>query len=235
MKSFLLIAFIGQSILGLSQSKSACPASPSCISISHIAGSSDLLYTFCSDGRFKVFDKDTDIAMFGKWAQKGDSIFITYELLAGNRCVNVIEVDGQPASLLCDEYVMDVIVIDETEIIDWGSMCIWLQQGTDTYIADSLVNCSEIDFYPHLPGKYYEASEKVLDSSTIAKHTKTELRIMRNEIYARYGYIFKSKEMQEYFNKQPWYEASRENVDKYLSDIEKANIELIKKWEEAVR
>lgn len=235
MRSVLLIALIIRPILGLPQSKTPCPASPSGLSISHIAGSSDLLYTFCSDGRFKMFDKDTELEMFGKWAQKGDSIEIIYERQDGQRGITEVFLDNPHAAAIYEEYVRDISVIRETEIIDWGNICIWLQQGTDTYIVDSLVNCSKIDFYPHLPGKYYEASEKVLDSNTIAKLTKAELRIMRNEIFARYGYIFKSKEMQEYFSKQPWYEASRENVDKYLSQIEIINIELIKKLEEAVR
>ena len=54
---------------------------------------------------------------------------------------------------------------------------------------------------------------------------------MRNEIYAGHGYIFKNKKLSEHFSQQKWYSPEKENVDDYLSDIEKANINLILKIE----
>ena len=37
------------------------------------------------------------------------------------------------------------------------------------------------------------------------KRSKIDLRIMRNEIYARHGYVFKDNELRNYFEKQSWY------------------------------
>jgi hypothetical protein len=54
---------------------------------------------------------------------------------------------------------------------------------------------------------------------------------MRNEIYARYGYIFKSKEMRNYFTAQSWYTPRYSDVSSFLSETEKKNIELIKRYE----
>ena len=52
---------------------------------------------------------------------------------------------------------------------------------------------------------------------------------MRNEIYARYGYIFmKGGGMNVYFRQQDWYKDQYLNVDKFLTNLEKANSKIIK-------
>ena len=50
---------------------------------------------------------------------------------------------------------------------------------------------------------------------------------MKNEIFARYGYIFKSEDLISYFSAKEWYKPLYENVDKYLSEIEHHNIKVI--------
>jgi serine/threonine protein kinase, bacterial len=40
-----------------------------------------------------------------------------------------------------------------------------------------------------------------------------ELEIMRNEIYARHGRIFNRKDLQEYFEGQPWYRPDPSNPE----------------------
>ena len=54
---------------------------------------------------------------------------------------------------------------------------------------------------------------------------------MRNWIFARHGYKFKTANMQEYFNAQDWYVGVNDDVSSMLSSIEKKNIELIKRYE----
>ncbi|MDW3195268.1 MAG: YARHG domain-containing protein [Cytophagales bacterium] len=58
-----------------------------------------------------------------------------------------------------------------------------------------------------------------------------ELRILRNEIFARYGYIFKSSDLTEYFKTKLWYKPKNTNVDDQLTDIDKSNIERILNFE----
>jgi len=55
-----------------------------------------------------------------------------------------------------------------------------------------------------------------------------ELRLMRNEIFARHGYIFKDKTLTEYFSKFDWYKPVHEDVTAMLSETEQKNSELIK-------
>lgn len=76
-----------------------------------------------------------------------------------------------------------------------------------------------------------EKTEKLYTESELENLDASELRILRNEIFAKHGYIFKSKDLKEHFNKFDWYKPEHENVDKMLSDIDVKNIELIKSFE----
>ena len=86
--------------------------------------------------------------------------------------------------------------------------------------------------YFGLEGKYKFASERLLDKKELLELELNELKIMRNEIYARYGHQFKKGgEMDKYFSKKEWYMKNYGNVESYLSDLERKNIELIKNIE----
>jgi hypothetical protein len=61
--------------------------------------------------------------------------------------------------------------------------------------------------------------------------SRTTLQIMRNEIFARHGYIFSRDDLSDYFNRKAWYTPSKYNVEKELSDIEKYNVNFIKSYE----
>jgi hypothetical protein len=84
-------------------------------------------------------------------------------------------------------------------------------------------------------GKYPEASLKILDSVYVTSFSKFDLKIMRNEIYARYNYSFKEgEELENHFSHEKWYSVSPSryaSVQHMLTWIELRNIELIKKIE----
>jgi len=61
----------------------------------------------------------------------------------------------------------------------------------------------------------------------------TNLKIMRNEILARYGYQF-NDEMAEYFVDREWYAPQSSDVSGKLTEIERINIGIIKKLEEEI-
>lgn len=57
---------------------------------------------------------------------------------------------------------------------------------------------------------------------------------MRNSIYARHGYIFKRKDLADYFSQFPWYTpttSNSEDVRNQMNDIEVFNIDYIKSHE----
>jgi len=54
-----------------------------------------------------------------------------------------------------------------------------------------------------------------------------DLRVLRNEIYARHGRVFKDKELQKYFAAQPWYQPNPDFKDDMLSETEAKNLAII--------
>ena len=72
-----------------------------------------------------------------------------------------------------------------------------------------------------------EISTEMLDGLFIE-----DLRVLRNEIYARHGRIFKDKELQKYFAEQPWYKPNPDFKDEMLSEKEFKNLSVIKEAEE---
>ena len=57
-------------------------------------------------------------------------------------------------------------------------------------------------------------------------------RYIRNEIYARHGYIFKSEDLKRYFNRQKWYSPDPNFDFNMLNEIELRNVKYLKKFEE---
>ena len=80
-------------------------------------------------------------------------------------------------------------------------------------------------------GIYPESSTRILKYSDNEGLTSWDFKIMRNEIYARKGYIFKTNDMNIYFRRTTWYNPRYTNIDKLLTKIEKINIDYIKSFE----
>ena len=77
-------------------------------------------------------------------------------------------------------------------------------------------------------GNYDYVCATLLHGSELNYFDKPTLRLMRNFILARRGYVFQSKDLNEYFRKQPWYQPADSNDEIRLFLIEQLNIELIK-------
>jgi hypothetical protein len=58
-----------------------------------------------------------------------------------------------------------------------------------------------------------------------------ELKVMRNEIYARHGYIFKTTDMRIYFSRQSWYRPLYADVSGLLSKEEERDARQLKQYE----
>ncbi len=112
-------------------------------------------------------------------------------------------------------------IIDKTR--DWWKII--TKDGIIGYMHKSRINIIK----EKVNGMFPEASTHKLTEGQLSLWNSEELRLMRNEIFARYGYVFKSKDLQEYFYNQDWYR----NIEKLpadndgsslLTEIEKANI-----------
>lgn len=87
----------------------------------------------------------------------------------------------------------------------------------------------------------YEAADlfdvvtsRKLTESDIAGLGASDLKILRNYIYAIHGYIFKTRAMKNYFEMQDWYNgtiADQGTVYRELSSVERYNVNFIKRHE----
>jgi hypothetical protein len=80
-------------------------------------------------------------------------------------------------------------------------------------------------------GNYPEASQRLLKADDVEEFPKSELEYMRNEIFARHGYCFRKKILRQDFEMQEWYVPNTVDIRGLLTDIEKKNIQLIKRYE----
>jgi hypothetical protein len=65
------------------------------------------------------------------------------------------------------------------------------------------------------------------------KYVVDEVSLLRNEIFARHGYMFKTPKYIDYFQKQPWYRKNPKYSDTDLNYIEKRNVSYLKCAEDA--
>ena len=80
-------------------------------------------------------------------------------------------------------------------------------------------------------GQFPLASKRLLTEDDVNNLSKDELMIMRNEIFARHGYCFRKKDLRELFEDKDWYIPNTVDVKKDLTDLEKKNLTLIKRFE----
>jgi hypothetical protein len=80
-------------------------------------------------------------------------------------------------------------------------------------------------------GDYPQSSTKRLKESDVENLRPADLRIMRNEIYARHGYAFQLADMRKHFDAKDWYMAVSQDVTDNLTETERKNAELIKRYE----
>lgn len=85
--------------------------------------------------------------------------------------------------------------------------------------------------YDPKAGLHPTTSTRRLTTEEVENLRPAELRLMRNEIYARHGYSFKLADMREHFDKLDWYMPVSSDITSQLTAIEKANAELIKRYE----
>lgn len=83
----------------------------------------------------------------------------------------------------------------------------------------------------NLYGDYFLASTTPLTEDIIRFFSSAELKLIRNEIFARHGYIFADKQIRKYFETKTWYRPVTQDVSNRLSEIEQLNIEQLKRAE----
>jgi len=78
---------------------------------------------------------------------------------------------------------------------------------------------------------YAWLSQRRVTESDLRGKSKAELRILRNAIFARHGYKFKSADLMTYFKRFSWYHPQSSDVSAQLSSLEQSNVQFIKSYE----
>ncbi len=87
------------------------------------------------------------------------------------------------------------------------------------------------DFYPDEDGYVIaDSSYRLISKQDLYGMTEHEVCIARNEIYARYGYIFQTEKYNAYFQNFSWYRPSTRTLPN-LNSIEAQNVNTIMAYE----
>ncbi len=129
-----------------------------------------------------------------------------------------------------DEDEMTVVALNKNMTVTAGGA------STSTEDGEDITEEEEEKAYDAASGEYIipDSSSRYLTDADLAGLSKENLRLARNEIFARHGYIFNDPELKEYFESKSWYVGTTpasDFDDNVLSEIEKANISKIQSFE----
>ena len=141
---------------------------------------------------------------------------------------------AREAAELSDEGEVQTIAIDKDIVVNAGGTGSADEkskmQDSQTTEDSQTVQNTEDYIFPN-------SSSVLLTDAEVSGISKDQLRIGRNEILARHGRRFNDQALQQYFDSKSWYSGTISpdefdaNLDSRLNDVERANIEIIKKYE----
>ena len=102
------------------------------------------------------------------------------------------------------------------------------------YLKEVGINTSSVNNNQNSNSLINILSERRLSEADLAGLSKKELEIMRNSIYACYGYKFKREDLLDYFSQYSWYTPTTSDMGaiyNMMNDNEKFNVDFIKKHE----
>ena len=115
-----------------------------------------------------------------------------------------------------DDYIQDVS-LDEFSI----------GESSDDSSASDNAEAAEVAMEDSNGYILPDSASRKLKKSDLAGMTAQQLSYAKNEIYARHGRVFKSSELQDYFNEKNWYEENDDFKDEDLSKKEAENTKFI--------
>src|SRR6185503_18546685 len=83
------------------------------------------------------------------------------------------------------------------------------------------------------PGMMYLFKSTLLTDTMLRHLTLYDLRLLRNEVYARHGRRFQTPWLRAHFSAQPWYQVRAAYRDSELTTIDTANVSMITRMEDA--
>lgn len=169
-------------------------------------------------------------------------IHVSYYGQSSNIKGNTVTVCGNCCYATTDKYTLGGVPVVLSSVyaftISGGDSNYY---NNSSYSNTSLSNTSSTDYSC---GIYPWTSEKRITKTDLQGLSKEDLELMRNEIYARHGWVFSKQSLNDYFSTQSWYppagnSRSREQVNKdalkEMSKLELENAAFILKFEKGLK
>lgn len=159
-----------------------------------------------------------------QWEQMSiNGVMVPYKVVTFNGiALDVIEIEKNNTELAGGTYqimpFLKGLNICPVAFPDGG---FWFKRIGDEKGMDLIYSSSRI-------GRFSFASSILLDRYTLRQYNRLLLRYMRNEVLARHGYRFQSKELNDYFSSQSWYKPAEDNSEIQLTFLEELNVATIK-------
>lgn len=187
---------------------------------------SDDRYTITCDGVIYTgnFENDNEFSMTGN-----DNVKLQFSQDISHQIPNQIEVTPSPSPSPTPTPTQDSFW--GTEPTEAPSDVGDSEEFEDFDDADEDIEDDDTYIFPNSDTEY-------LTKSDLSGMSKSEINLAKNELYARHGRKFKSKELQEYFESKDWYvpKYSPKQWDKkgdsfFFNKYEIKNRDLLKKYE----
>ncbi len=104
--------------------------------------------------------------------------------------------------------------------------------GIVGYVYGEYVQDTPTEVFEYWAALRKDASIYQFTENDLSPLTVKELTYLRNSIYAKHGYVFNSQELNNYFKQISWYHPNVSVTDAVLNDMERANVEFIKNYQE---
>ena len=212
-------------------------------------GKTEYLYQETMDGKFLHILAKEDGKEYGRIQEFFDALNGTYTDKDGKKYVfnnETLTIDGKKMTIKPKEtaysgytngFITDdgkhyCFMISETGINLYTAMY-YEEDESETPIPDKLWVKLRADLDAN-QGRWQFTNQKIIMERHLHRYSKSLLRLMRNEIYARHGYKFASADLAAYFAKTSWYTPVSDNSKIKLSDLEQLNVSIIKKVEDAM-
>ena len=117
-----------------------------------------------------------------------------------------------------------------------------LLKKENEFYKTNLINSNQQNTNPydktitHNTGNYMinGSDTRIISESEINNFTPWQLKVARNEIYARHGRSFVHKDLACYFANQEWYKINSNYSDSLLTSIENQNVSIILNYEKKI-
>ncbi|MGN1008522.1 MAG: YARHG domain-containing protein [Butyricicoccus sp.] len=183
------------------------------------------------DGEVNVTLHSLDDTYWDAAEPEGDTVDVRLRgmeirLKAGKDRALRIAIDGKPFEAVRYTGKLDTKADPPTAMTGEDSGYLYYSASTGTRSTDDVIpNDRDLHFWP--------LDQFAIAASDLDRLTQNEIDIIRNEAFARHGYVFATEAWQNFFRALDWYTPDPKFTEARFSKLEKQNIDTIVAYEKA--